>query len=487
MQVSDALNEQKTESATEERLRRTSTVDIEKWSCVALRTQCQRFVRLQGVRFVMLVMVLISCVLLAFHKKGEQNAAISAMEVLMGLLFCIEIVTKVLANGWRSRVPLFDPDNLSCLARVTPEQDDNVLQRSSSYPHELCVRMASPITSETTEEENTYFGWKMPLFCSILSDPEVTEPFWSTIWNKFDFFIMLCCAFDLLLLMSGFSAAVFVLRPLKAFRIMSQLTSLQRVVYTLLQALPMLLQVCVFIICVFGVFSVLGLTLFVGKFKYCSDQSMENGVPTISSKDACIGFYEDSSSGSSVMVPRAWLKYDQPETFGNLGYAMMTLFELTSCDGWSAVMYNAVNIAGIDEQPVIGSSEVNAYFFIAFIFISAMFVFQVSQHCVSLTNMTIKLSTNHLRVFQMFVAVVVDRSVQCFLSAPYTYPLLCLMRITLHKLSLVPNARNLSSFCCVRQFLPHTWLCRQIKRAGTISKFSFAARYVAAGDTSAAS
>ena len=325
------------------------------WSCIGLRRFCQRVVRLQGIRLVMLVLVVISCVALAFHKKGESNIAVSAMEILMVTLFCIEFAAKVLANGWKQKVPAFPNDGPSCLASVVPEEtnSDNPL----------------------APKKDTFCGWEKPLFCTVLSEPEVTEPFCASFWNNLDFFILLCCLFDLLLLMSGWAAAVFVLRPFKALRVVTQLTSLQRVVYTLVQALPMLVQICIFILFVFGVFAILGVAIFVGKSGYCTDLSMTNGTTTILNKAACVGYFEDTSSGSTVLVPRAWVKYDQ--TFDNVAYAMLTLLEVSSCDGWSGVMYNAVNMVGKDDQPVIGSSEIHAYYFIAFIFLSSMFVFQM--------------------------------------------------------------------------------------------------------------
>ena len=115
--------------------------------------------------------------------------------------------------------------------------------------------------------------------------------------------------------------------------------------------------------------------MFVGKFETCNDFSLVNGANAIVSRDMCIGNTIDSTYGDNVLVPRVWSKYGQ--TFDNIGYGLATLFEVTSMNSWSVVMYNSVDIVGEDMQPFPGHSPVNSLYFIAFVFLSSMFVLQM--------------------------------------------------------------------------------------------------------------
>ena len=154
---------------------------------------------------------------------------------------------------------------------------------------------------------------------------------------------------------------------------------------TLISAMSLLIQICLLNLAVFFVFAILGVTLFVGKMESCNDFSLVNGENSILDRDMCVGNTVFTDNGDSVLVPRVWKSYDQ--TFDNVGYALSTLFEVTSMDSWSVVMFNAINSGQVYQQPFPGQSPIYSLYFVAFVFLSSMFV------------------------LQMFVAVVVDRFV----------------------------------------------------------------------------
>lgn len=52
---------------------------------------------------------------------------------------------------------------------------------------------------------------------------------------------------------------------------------------------------------------------------------------------------------------------------------MLTLFGVSTLEGWPNVMYKAIESTDIDEGPKIGSSPYYAYYFIAFILIGTYF------------------------------------------------------------------------------------------------------------------
>ena len=52
---------------------------------------------------------------------------------------------------------------------------------------------------------------------------------------------------------------------------------------------------------------------------------------------------------------------------------MLTLFIVSTLEGWPDIMYQAVDGAGIEEGPVENASPISAYFFVVFIFIGSFF------------------------------------------------------------------------------------------------------------------
>ena len=52
---------------------------------------------------------------------------------------------------------------------------------------------------------------------------------------------------------------------------------------------------------------------------------------------------------------------------------MMTLFVVSSLEGWPDIMYQAVDGVEVDRGPVKNGSPLAAYFFVSFILIGAFF------------------------------------------------------------------------------------------------------------------
>ncbi|CAF2626411.1 unnamed protein product [Rotaria sp. Silwood2] len=61
--------------------------------------------------------------------------------------------------------------------------------------------------------------------------------------------------------------------------------------------------------------------------------------------------------------------------FGNVGLqALLTLFVLSSKDGWVQIMYNAIDAVDVEMQPIRNYSEAKSIYFISFISIVSFFV-----------------------------------------------------------------------------------------------------------------
>ncbi|CAF4584182.1 unnamed protein product, partial [Rotaria sp. Silwood2] len=61
--------------------------------------------------------------------------------------------------------------------------------------------------------------------------------------------------------------------------------------------------------------------------------------------------------------------------FGNVGVqALLTLFVLSSKDGWVQIMYNTIDAVDVEMQPIRNYSEAKSIYFISFISIVSFFV-----------------------------------------------------------------------------------------------------------------
>ncbi|KAJ8971627.1 hypothetical protein NQ314_000610, partial [Rhamnusium bicolor] len=96
--------------------------------------------------------------------------------------------------------------------------------------------------------------------------------------------------------------------------------------------------------------------LFKGTFYYCSG---ENLTGIITRQDCANHGYE-------------WK--NQKYNFDDLVQALMSLFVLSSRDGWVNIMYTGLDAVGVDKQPIVNYSEWRLLYFISFILLVGFFV-----------------------------------------------------------------------------------------------------------------
>ncbi|CAF5050324.1 unnamed protein product, partial [Rotaria sp. Silwood1] len=58
---------------------------------------------------------------------------------------------------------------------------------------------------------------------------------------------------------------------------------------------------------------------------------------------------------------------NQQYNFDNLGQALLSLFVLSSRDGWVEIMYNGIDAVDIDKQPIRNYNEAKLVYFISFL------------------------------------------------------------------------------------------------------------------------
>ena len=117
------------------------------------------------------------------------------------------------------------------------------------------------------------------------------------------------------------------------------------------------------VIAFFSMFGVLGVQLFAGKLYYCSatdDLSEDQITSEVYTKEQCL------AKGGE------WI--NQKYNFDHLGQALVTLYVLSSIDGWVDIMYSGVDAVGVDRQPQVNANQGMILYFVSFLLIGGFFI-----------------------------------------------------------------------------------------------------------------
>ncbi|CAF2777765.1 unnamed protein product [Rotaria sp. Silwood2] len=147
------------------------------------------------------------------------------------------------------------------------------------------------------------------------------------------------------------------LRALRPLRVINRAPGLKLVVHALLSSLKPIGHIVIICGIFFIIFGILGVQLFKGKFYYC-EGSLAHNVKT---RQQC-----------EAMPDHRW--QNQQYNFDHLGQALLTLFILSSKDGWVQIMYNGIDAVDTEMQPIRNYSEAKLIYFISFILIVSFFV-----------------------------------------------------------------------------------------------------------------
>lgn len=147
------------------------------------------------------------------------------------------------------------------------------------------------------------------------------------------------------------------LRSLRPLRVINRAPGLKLVVQTLLSSLRPIGNIVLICCTFFIIFGILGVQLFKGTFFYCEGENIKN----VRNAADC------RSIPGNVWTNR---KYN----FDDLGKALMSLFVLSSRDGWVNIMYTGLDAVGVDQQPIVNYNEWRLLYFIAFILLVGFFV-----------------------------------------------------------------------------------------------------------------
>jgi hypothetical protein len=213
-------------------------------------------------------------------------------------------------------------------------------------------------------------------------------------WNCLDGFIVVMGIVGKILAGQnlGWVRALRTMRVLRPLRVISRIPELKVVVNALFRSLPGLGNVLLVALLFWLIFGILGMQLFMGAFARCSDEDIDakvdcvdgqvnatmdlvwdsvsqscEGDATITSSAACVGTYQ-----LVEFRERRWKSDDM--NFDNIFNAMETLFEMSTTEGWTAVMYNGVDSRSPELVPVRDNNPPIAFFFVVFEIVANFFI-----------------------------------------------------------------------------------------------------------------
>ena len=214
-------------------------------------------------------------------------------------------------------------------------------------------------------------------------------------WNCMDCFIVVIGIVGKCLQGQNISwvRALRTLRALRPLRTIGRIPELKVVVNALFKSMPGLFNVAVIALLFWLIFGILGMTLFMGAFASCSDADVTNrpecvdgyktttsdrewssitrscNDATISTQAACAGTYS-----ATAWTTRVWSSPSDTGNFNHIGNAMQTLFEMSTTEGWTTVMYNGVDARSDEMAPERNYNPAATLYFVSFMVVANFFI-----------------------------------------------------------------------------------------------------------------
>uniref|UniRef100_A0AAZ3QT88 Voltage-dependent N-type calcium channel subunit alpha n=1 Tax=Oncorhynchus tshawytscha TaxID=74940 RepID=A0AAZ3QT88_ONCTS len=152
-----------------------------------------------------------------------------------------------------------------------------------------------------------------------------------------------------------------VLRPLKTIK---RLPKLKAVFDCVVNSLKNVLNILIVYMLFMFIFAVIAVQLFKGKFFYCTDES--KGLE----KD-CRGKFLDYDGDEVAAQDREWKKYEFH--YDNVLWAFLTLFTVSTGEGWPMVLKHSVDATYEDEGPSPGFRMETSIFYVVYFVVFPFF------------------------------------------------------------------------------------------------------------------
>ncbi|XP_040193668.1 voltage-dependent L-type calcium channel subunit alpha-1S isoform X1 [Rana temporaria] len=162
-----------------------------------------------------------------------------------------------------------------------------------------------------------------------------------------------------------------VLRVLRPLRAINRAKGLKHVVQCLFVAIKTIGNIVLVTTLLQFMFSCIGVQLFKGKFYSCTDT-------TKITAEECKGYFfvaKDGNPAHMEAVPRIWSHSDFH--FDNVLSGMMSLFTISTFEGWPQLLYRAIDSHAEDMGPIYNYRIEIAIFFIVYIILIAFFMMNI--------------------------------------------------------------------------------------------------------------
>uniref|UniRef100_A0A3Q2W3H7 Ion transport domain-containing protein n=1 Tax=Haplochromis burtoni TaxID=8153 RepID=A0A3Q2W3H7_HAPBU len=154
-----------------------------------------------------------------------------------------------------------------------------------------------------------------------------------------------------------------VLRPLKTIK---RLPKLKAVFDCVVTSLKNVFNILIVYKLFMFIFAVIAVQLFKGKFFYCTDSSKDT------EKD-CQGYYIDYGKDKKEVKRREWKRHEFH--YDNVIWALLTLFTVSTGEGWPQVLQHSVDVTEEDRGPSHGNRmEMSIFYVIYFVVFPFFFV-----------------------------------------------------------------------------------------------------------------
>ncbi|XP_069731821.1 voltage-dependent L-type calcium channel subunit alpha-1S [Phaenicophaeus curvirostris] len=162
-----------------------------------------------------------------------------------------------------------------------------------------------------------------------------------------------------------------VLRVLRPLRAINRAKGLKHVVQCVFVAIKTIGNIVVVTTLLQFMFACIGVQLFKGKFYRCTD-------PSKMTEKECRGYFIDYVDGDPTQIElqeRVW--FHSSFHFNNVFSAMMSLFTVSTFEGWPELLYKAIDTNAEDRGPIYNYRVEIAMFFIIYIILIAFFMMNI--------------------------------------------------------------------------------------------------------------
>ncbi|KAM9613300.1 voltage-dependent L-type calcium channel subunit alpha-1S [Trichechus inunguis] len=162
-----------------------------------------------------------------------------------------------------------------------------------------------------------------------------------------------------------------VLRVLRPLRAINRAKGLKHVVQCVFVAIRTIGNIVLVTTLLQFIFACIGVQLFKGKFFSCNDLSKMT-------EEECRGYYYVYKDGDPKQIelhPRQWTHNEFH--FDNVLSAMMSLFTVSTFEGWPQLLYKAIDSNKEDMGPIYNNRLEMAIFFIIYIILIAFFMMNI--------------------------------------------------------------------------------------------------------------